>query len=518
MLKTMANQGKDSLPTLQSRVSAYVREIAADYSYLSPWIWEKVLGSYLKRNFSALEFDHEGLDELRVLLRKRRKVILTPSHRSHLDYIFISYAIYKQGLACPLVAAGQNLSFWPMGYFFRKTGAFFIRRTFRGLDIYPLVFRSYLWLILHKFQPVEFFIEGGRSRTGALLPAKLGILNMILDAFNSGKLSDVNFVPIAVNYDRIPEEDSYIRELKGLPKQKERITSLLKSRHLLKRHFGNVCFAVGKPVSLAETSKESTNQAEQKDKLGTSIMNQLRLTMPVTSTALVATVMMALDPDAEIAQNNLISTAQEILLLIKKIHPEAIVAAECSDNSSQPHKAFESAILRMNSFENILPGAQTDTWKLNSQRRLQVDYLRNSIMGLLLAPSLAVIMSENCPNSSHSLNTDNLDKILCPTIHPIPSDVIRSEIQKSKECLPYWSETQCATLKRTVYPLANLVNTIFASTGLEPDETSQWTSRSWNSLFQAAVDTSNSRDYPEICSKAMETQLYKACKQFTNGS
>lgn len=514
LLRSMAAQGKDTLPTLQSRVSAYVREIAADYSYISPWVWEQVLGSFLRKNFSSLDFDHDGLDELRILLRKRDIVILTPTHRSHLDYIFISYAIYKQGLACPLVAAGQNLSFWPMGYIFRKTGAFFIRRTFRGLDIYPHVFRSYLWLILRRFQPVEFFIEGGRSRTGSLLPAKLGMLNMIIEAFNSGKLKDVKFVPLAVNYDRILEEDSYIRELKGLPKQKERFSSLLKNRHLLKRHFGNVCFAIGKPVSLAETLAETTTQAEQKDKLGMTIMNHLRLTMPVTSTALVAAVLMAADPDQSISASDIGMRARDLLQLITDVHPEATIARECSDTSRLEH-VFQSAVTRMLECENILSGTPEGDWKLNANRRFQVDYLRNSIMGLLLAPALAVIRNDTDWNTPE--NTRILE-VFCPGIHPMPTAVLQQEIYKCVTLLPEWSQARKTVLEKTLSPLWLLVQTIQTIIVTEAIDLRNTDSRSWNELFQRAVDEKIQRNYPEICSKSFITELFKSFRQCGNES
>jgi 1-acyl-sn-glycerol-3-phosphate acyltransferase len=502
MLKTMAKQGKDSLPTLHSRVSAYVREIAADYSYYSPRIWEKPLLPFLKNNFSSLDFDHDGLDELRSLLRKREIVIITPTHRSHLDYILISHAIYKQGLACPLVAAGQNLSFWPMGYFFRKTGAFFIRRTFKGLDIYPHVFRSYLWMILRKFQPVEFFIEGGRSRTGTLLPAKLGMLNMIIEAFTSGKLGDVKFVPLSVNYDRILEEDSYVRELMGTPKQSERITSLLKSRHLLKRHFGKVCFAIGKPVSLSETLKNTCSQNEQKDTIGLTIMNRLRLTMPITSTALIATVMMALDYRETISTAVLLERAKGILQILRSTHPEATVARECTD-SDLLDDVLSSAVDRMSSFKNILPISEHSQWALNHKRRFQVDYLRNSIMGLILAPALASIHDDLKDKAF-------LFKVLSPGIHPFPTEILCEEYKKSLSLLPDWSNEITGLLSRTVLPTKILIETMQTLLVSENADLKSLTTRQWNTLLRTLEKNEFTACHPEIFSKSFSITLFKA--------
>ena len=502
LLKTMTKQGKDSLPTLQSRVSAYVREIAADYSYKSPLIWEKVLLPFLKRNFTTLDFDHEGLDELRALLRKREIVIITPTHRSHLDYIFISYAIYKQGLACPLVAAGQNLSFWPMGYFFRKTGAFFIRRTFKGLDIYPHVFRSYLWMILKKFQPIEFFIEGGRSRTGSLLPAKLGMLNMIIEAWNSGKIDDAKFVPLSVNYDRILEEDSYIKEIQGVPKKSERVTSLLKNRHLLKRHYGNVCFAIGQPVSLAETLNNSNSHIEQKDKIGMTIMNRLRLTMPVTSTALIATVMMGLDYQENISTNTILTRAKDLLTIIKEIQPEATIARECAQ-SDLLDNVFQSAINRMYKFENILKHSGQDHWILNPNRRFQVDYLRNSIIGILLAPALA------CSNADPD-KSPFLFQILCPGMYPFSTDILYQEFYQCKRLKTKWSQEISITLSNTIKPTQMLIENIYSYLAVEKLDLKTLSTRKWTSIVKQLEIQQNLDYYPELYTRSFTALLFKA--------
>lgn len=510
LLASMVSQGKDTLPTLHSRVAAYVREIATDYYHRSPWIWELTLGSYLRKNFESLDFDRDGLDRLRILLRQRKCVILVPSHRSHLDYILISYAIYKQGLACPLVAAGANLNFWPMGFFFRKTGAFFIRRTFRGLDIYPHVFRTYLWMILRRIQPVEFFIEGGRSRTGVLLPAKLGFLNMILEAYYAGNVPDVHFVPLAVNYDRIPEEDSYVRELKGSPKQKEKISSLLRSRHLLKRRFGKVCFAIGQPVSLTAVLSETGIVTEHKGRVGATIMNQLRFTMPVTSTALIAAVMMAVEPGSKIQAATLIAQAKDLLEMIREIHPAAVIAEECLPlDRNDP--AFRSAIARMLEFGNMQTDATPDNYRINPDRRFQVDYLRNSLIGLLLAPSLAILE----PEIGWDPSLPSLHTLLCPGLHPIPTDVIRAEIRKILPLISEWQPERRRILSETLRPLINLMKSIFILTGSKRLILRELSTHAWRELYDEAITASGSKNYPEICSKPVENDLFRVLRQAT---
>ena len=139
----------------------------------------------------------------------RGPVVYIPSHKSHVDYLILSYMLYHHDLPCPLIAAGKNLSFWPMGPLFRRGGAFFIRRSFRGAVLYSRVFAEYVHTILDEGYSVEQFIEGGRSRTGKLLMPKLGLLSILLNAQKNGACEDLIFVPVSIGYDRVLEEKSY---------------------------------------------------------------------------------------------------------------------------------------------------------------------------------------------------------------------------------------------------------------------------------------------------------------------
>ena len=103
------------------------------------------------------------------------EIVYVPCHRSHMDYLLLSYVIYK-GYAVPHVAAGINLNMPVLGRFIRKGGAFYIRRSFSGNTLYTMVFMKYLGLMMARGHSIEYFIEGGRSRTGRLLQPKTGML------------------------------------------------------------------------------------------------------------------------------------------------------------------------------------------------------------------------------------------------------------------------------------------------------------------------------------------------------
>ena len=161
---------------------------------------------------------------------KQHPVVLVPCHRSHFDYLILSYLFHANYLSPPHIAAGINLSFWPLGPLFRGAGAYFIRRSFEGNELYKTVFRNYLTFLIREGYTQEFFIEGGRSRTGKILTPKLGMLSAIVNAFIAGVRRDLYLVPVSIHYGRVVEEESYRRELVGAEKEKESLLSLLKAR------------------------------------------------------------------------------------------------------------------------------------------------------------------------------------------------------------------------------------------------------------------------------------------------
>jgi glycerol-3-phosphate O-acyltransferase len=171
-------------------------------------------------------------------------------HRSHIDYLLISYIFYVKNITFPHVCAGINLNFWPVGRIIRKGGGFFIRRSFSGNKVYKESLYAYLKALLSSKHCIEFFIEGTRSRTGKLLLPKMGILNLLLRAYAEGAAQDILFVPVAINYDHIPEQKTYQSESSGAEKSRENAGELLEARKALGRKYGKIYLQFGDPVSL----------------------------------------------------------------------------------------------------------------------------------------------------------------------------------------------------------------------------------------------------------------------------
>ncbi|MFZ7127406.1 MAG: 1-acyl-sn-glycerol-3-phosphate acyltransferase [Desulfobacterales bacterium] len=213
------------------------------------------VGWFMDRMFEDVTINVDGLNRVKRASRKG-PLVLIPCHKSHMDYLIISYFLYSNNMPIPLVFAGQNLSFWPMGPLFRRTGAFFVRRSLSGALFYTKVLAEYLNRLLEEGYNIEFFIEGTRSRSGKLLPPRLGALSMLLNAYRSGACEDMNFVPVYIGYDRVPEESAYVREIEGEQKTPESLGGLIKARRLLEKRYGRIYLHFGEPVPITALEKE----------------------------------------------------------------------------------------------------------------------------------------------------------------------------------------------------------------------------------------------------------------------
>src|SRR5690606_17847753 len=178
------------------------------------------------------------------------EVVYVPCHRSHADYLLLSYQLHHAGVVVPHIAAGVNLNLPVLGPLLRRGGAFFMRRSFRGNALYSTVFKEYMAQLLDRGVPMEYFIEGGRSRTGRLLAPRAGMLSMTVRAYLRSPHRPVLFQPVYIGYEKLMEGKSYIGELSGKPKEKESWLGLLRAAGVLRQRYGHVALSFGEPVEL----------------------------------------------------------------------------------------------------------------------------------------------------------------------------------------------------------------------------------------------------------------------------
>ncbi|XP_038128284.1 dihydroxyacetone phosphate acyltransferase [Cyprinodon tularosa] len=216
-----------------------------------------------KRLFSAIYVNMEGLNALQQAAQEF-PVILMPNHRSYIDFLVVSYILFTYDIPLPVIAAGIPLAGMKMvGEILRRSGAFFIRRAIGSDKLYWAVLSEYVRTIVKSgFAPLEFFVEGLRSRTLKSLPPKLGMMHMVLEPFFKGEVYDVTLLPISISYDRVLEESLLAHELLGVPKPRESTTGLLKARKVLQESYGRMHVNFGRPLSVRKLCEGKINRCQ----------------------------------------------------------------------------------------------------------------------------------------------------------------------------------------------------------------------------------------------------------------
>ena len=245
---------KMSVGQAENLAKKYLDEIVSDYSYSTIRFADIALTKLWTQLYDGIEV--HNFDMVREL-SKDYELVYTPCHRSHIDYLLLSFVIHKRGLMVPHIAAGINLNMPVVGQIMRGAGAYFIRRSFSGNALYTAVFKEYVHSLLSRNTPLEYFVEGGRSRTGLLLPAKKGMLAMTIQSHLRGNSKPIVFIPTYFGYEKLLEGSSYIKELGGQKKQAESLFGLLKSIHKIEKVFGKVHVNFGEPVFLDHLLKEN---------------------------------------------------------------------------------------------------------------------------------------------------------------------------------------------------------------------------------------------------------------------
>ncbi|XP_034383452.1 dihydroxyacetone phosphate acyltransferase [Cyclopterus lumpus] len=248
---------------VQEEASAILDEMAHCQQLSTVRFFAFTLSKVFKSLFRSICVNEEGIQRLQQAIQEH-PVVLLPSHRSYMDFLLMSYLLYTYDLTLPVIAAGMDfMGMKFVGEMLRMSGAFFIRRSFGGDKLYWAVFSEYVKTMLKNgFAPVEFFLEGTRSRTSKSLTPKLGLLNIAMDPFLKGEVFDVSVVPVSISYERILEETLYARELLGIPKPKESTSGLFKARKVLSEDYGSIHVYFGQPVSVRSLAEGRVNRRQ----------------------------------------------------------------------------------------------------------------------------------------------------------------------------------------------------------------------------------------------------------------
>lgn len=394
-----------------------LEEIAADFSpelirhsdrFLT-WLWNKL--------YQGLNI--HNAERVRKLAQDGHEIVYVPCHRSHMDYLLLSYVLYKEGLVPPHIAAGVNLNFFPAGPIFRRGGAFFLRRTFKGNRLYSTVFREYLAELFAKGYSVEYFSEGGRSRTGRLLQAKTGMIAMTIQAMLRGLKRPVTLVPVYIGYEHVMEVNTYLRELQGERKQKENIGQVFGILRKL-RNYGRGYVNFGEPIMI----NQFLNQAipEWKKDINPIEPQRPQWLMPVVND--LATKMMThINDAAAINALNLCATAllasrqfalsREALETQIALYQHLLNAVPYSKTCTIPEDdaaALVEHAIGLNKFM-IEKDTLGEMISLDRQQSIFMTYYRNNIIHLLALPSLVAQIFVSSVQVTRQTLMDTIERI-----------------------------------------------------------------------------------------------------------
>jgi glycerol-3-phosphate O-acyltransferase len=375
------------------RARGYAWEIAANYSHAFVRFMEHALGWLWNRLYDGVVFGHAAT---LAAVAEGNELIYVPCHRSHMDYLLLGYAIYVHGYAVPHTAAGVNLNLPVVGRFMRKGGAFFIRRSFAGNRLYTVVFMKYLAAIMSRGHAIEYFIEGGRSRTGRLLQPKTGMLLMTVRSFLADPARPVVFVPVYFGYERLVEGATYVGELSGRPKETESIRGLLGSWRLLRQRFGKVHVNLGEPIALAEILDRHERHwrtrrldaetrapwlATAVDELAERIMRNINSAAAVTPINLLALALLAM-PRLALPGADLVRQLELYRSLITSFpYSNRVTVTTLSGTEMLAYGESLRLIERE-------PQGGADIVRMTVENAVLATYFRNNILHLLALPSL----------------------------------------------------------------------------------------------------------------------------------
>jgi glycerol-3-phosphate O-acyltransferase len=390
-----------------------VDEIAANYSHAFVAILARMFAWVWNRRYDGVEVGH--IDTL-AKVAPDHELVYVPCHRSHTDYLLLSYAIFQHGYAVPHIAAGINLNIPVVGRFLRKGGAFFIRRSFRGNALYTAVVGKYLGAIMARGHSIEYFIEGGRSRTGRLLAPATGMLNMTVMSYLRQPRRPVAFVPVYFGYERIFEGRTYIGELSGRPKEKESVGGLIGSAgRFLRGRYGRVHVNFGEPILLDQrldahnpawrTETQGTDERPRwvvavVNELADDILRQINAAAVATPVNLLALALLATPRQAALEENLLqhISLLQLLMralpyherVLVTDLPPAAVVEYGIGLNMLHREQHRSGSFVRMSAEDAVL-----------------ATYYRNNVLHLVALPSMLAC----CFAGNATMRSDDVQRL-----------------------------------------------------------------------------------------------------------
>lgn len=385
-----------SYPKLDARIKAksgekskaikIIHEIAAQFSRPAIKSFEKMLDTVLPTIYDGIHLTMPDDLDFKQLV-KDNNVVLVPNHQSHADYIALNYQIIKQFDFPVYIAGGINLNIFPIGTLFRKSGCFFIRRSFNSDVLYKLTLEAYLFYLLKIGVPIEFFFEGGRSRTGKLLPPRYGLFTMLIEAHSAIEPKErkpLYFLPVTIIHEYVPEQKSLVRELSGAKKKKESPKELLKLFKLFSYQLGNIHIKMGHPIKTRDFGLEEVPR-DYVQQLAFDCFRKVGSRLMITPTALVSLILLD-DPSGALNWTELILKAKKIVEFCKTF--EIPITDSLNDDRLEETlgRALNILVGNRKVSEIGKPTKGAVFYAIKTEARMELMYFKNSILHHFLIP------------------------------------------------------------------------------------------------------------------------------------
>jgi len=393
-IRRLSEQTGVPIAKLRKEADGYFEEMAADFNgflfaivaYIFKRIWARMFSGIVPIGFEDV-----------VNKVRHHPVVLVPCHRSHFDYLILSYLFHLNFVSPPHIFAGINMAFWPLAPFLRGAGAYFVRRTFADNELYKQVFKQYLSFLIREGYTQEFFIEGGRSRTGKMMTPKLGMLSALVGAYLGGVRNDLYLVPVSIHYGRILEEDAFQFELRGGAKEAESFAGLLRARRFLRQRFGTVYLSFAKPISLreslgdrrprfAEGANDETIEEEKRrfiQKLGFKILRDVNDCSVAGATSISATVLLS-GPHRGTRYEDYARLANALAKLIKA---QGVKTTASLDRNIGDFRESLDFLAKSGLIDRIRRGSD-EIVVVRENKRLALDFYKNNLIHAFVLPSL----------------------------------------------------------------------------------------------------------------------------------
>jgi glycerol-3-phosphate O-acyltransferase len=364
---------------------SYLHEMAASHSRLAIDAWEQ-FGRWLSRAYSV-EVDERAVERIRRLSR-RYPLAFLPSHRSYLDPLVLRTALHRAGFAPNHVLGGLNVSFWPIGPVARRSGVVFIRRSVRGEPVYKLVLREYIGYLVRKRFNVEWYIEGGRTRTGKLRPPRYGLLNYMVDSCRDGAASEVMLIPTSIVYDQLYEVGAMAAEEHGASKTPESLSWLVGYARAQGRGFGKVRIRFGDPLPLSEALADAQEHEHAVERVAFEVCHRINRATPITETALVALALLGAE-DRALTLSEVRTTLAPLLRYVRR--RKLPMTGELDLRTDAGVRQALDALGRHGIIRRYDGGIEP-VWSIAPERHLEAAFYRNSIIHFFVTRSIGELL------------------------------------------------------------------------------------------------------------------------------